>query len=206
MTTTDFDARAATWDDDPSKVERARAIADAIERNVPLARSMRALEYGCGTGLLSFMLRPYLGDITLADVSDGMLDVATQKIASAHDKAMRAVKLDLLTDPPPEQSFDLVYSLMTLHHIPDTAAILHRFHTALAPAGILCIADLDTEDGSFHGPDVDVHHGFDRVALGAMARQSGFATVEFCTAHVMTKAVGDEMRRYPIFLMVAGTR
>ena len=37
-----------------------------------------------------------------------------------------------------------------------------------------------------------------------MARQSGFATVEFRTAHVMTKAVGDGMRRYPIFLMVAG--
>ena len=35
---------------------------------------------------------------------------------------------------------------------------------------------------------------------------SGFATVAFSTAHVMTKAVGDDLRRYPIFLMVAGTR
>ena len=32
MTTTDFDARAATWDDDPAKVERARAVAEAIAR------------------------------------------------------------------------------------------------------------------------------------------------------------------------------
>jgi trans-aconitate methyltransferase len=205
MTATDFDARAATWDDDPSKVERARAIADAIERNVPLAPTMRALEYGCGTGLLSFMLRPRLGDITLADVSDGMLDVAAGKIAGAHDPAMRAVKLDLLTDTPPAQPFDIIFSLMTLHHIPDTAAILRRFRAALAQPGLLCIADLDTEDGSFHGPDVDVHHGFDRDALGAMARQCGFARVEFSTAHAVSKAVGDEARRYPIFLMVAGT-
>ena len=49
MTSTDFDARAATWDDDPTKVERARGVADAIGRHVPLAPSMRALEYGCGT-------------------------------------------------------------------------------------------------------------------------------------------------------------
>src|SRR5262245_42487472 len=49
-TVSDFDARAATWDDDPTKVERARAIADAIVREVPLAPSMAALEYGAGTG------------------------------------------------------------------------------------------------------------------------------------------------------------
>jgi len=205
MTTTDFDARAATWDDDPTKVARARGVADAIERSVPLAASMRALEYGCGTGLLSFMLRPKLGDITLADVSEGMLDVAAGKIAAAGDTAMHAVKLDLLADPPPEARFDVIYSLMTLHHIPDTAAILQRFRAALGEPGYLCIADLDTEDGSFHGAGVDVHRGFDRDALAAAARRAGFAAVEFSTAHVMTKAVGSEARRFPIFLMVART-
>ena len=205
MTATDFDARAATWDDDPTKVERAQAVADAIVRSVPLTRSMRALEYGCGTGLLSFLLRPGLGEITLADVSAGMLDVAAGRIAAARDPGMRAVKLDLLTDPLPDTRFDLIYSLMTLHHIPDTAAILQRLHAALARPGYLCIADLDSEDGSFHGAGFDGHLGFDRERLGALARQAGFATVEFSTAHVMSKAVGGELRRFPIFLMVAGT-
>ena len=78
----DFDARAATWDDDPTKVARARAIADAILREVPLAASMDALEYGAGTGLLGFMLRDRVADLTLADVSDGMLEVAAKKIAA----------------------------------------------------------------------------------------------------------------------------
>jgi predicted TPR repeat methyltransferase len=105
----DFDARAATWDDDPTKVERAQRVADAIRRSVPLARTMRALEYGAGTGLLSFILRPDLGDITLADVSQGMLDVAAGKIAAAREPAMRAVRLDLLADPLPPERFDIVY-------------------------------------------------------------------------------------------------
>src|SRR6186713_3172312 len=99
MTTSDFDARAATWDDDPTKIERAQAVANAIVRHVSLTGAMNAMEYGCGTGLLSFMLRPRLGRITLADVSDGMLAVAEGKIAAAHDTAMRTVKLDLLIDP-----------------------------------------------------------------------------------------------------------
>ena len=203
MTTTDFDARAATWDDDPQKLERAQAVADAIVRHVALTPAMRALEYGCGTGVLSFLLRSRLGPITLADVSDGMLAVAAGKIATAHDPAMRAVKLDLIADPLPAERFDVVYSLMTLHHIPDTGAILQRFNAVLARPGVLCIADLDSEDGSFHGAGFDGHLGFDRVRLGAKARQAGFASVEFSTAYEMIKPVDGRPRRFPIFLMVA---
>ncbi len=203
MTANDFDARAATWDDDPAKVERAQAVADAIVRSVALARTMRAMEYGCGTGLLSFMLRPRLGQITLADVSEGMLAVAAGKIAAADDVAMRTARLDLLADPLPAERFDLIYSLMTLHHVPDTDAILRRFHAALAANGVLCIADLDAEDGSFHGAGFDGHLGFDRARLGAMAREAGFATVEFSTAHEIEKVADGRPHRYPVFLMVA---
>jgi ubiquinone/menaquinone biosynthesis C-methylase UbiE len=203
MTSTDFDARAGTWDDDPAKVERAQAVADEIVKRAPLTRTMRALEYGCGTGLLSFMLRPHLGDITLADVSEGMLAVAARKIAAAGDASMRAVKLDFFADPVPARAFDVIYSLMTLHHIPDTAGILERFHAALAVPGFLCIADLDTEDGSFHGAGFDGHLGFDRGELAAKARHTGFASVGFTTAYRLSKPVGDEQRTFPIFLMVA---
>jgi ubiquinone/menaquinone biosynthesis C-methylase UbiE len=205
MTTDDFDARAATWDDDPAKVERARAVAAAIGRSVPLVPTMRALEYGCGTGLLSFVLRPRLGAVTLADVSQGMLDVAAAKIAAAGDPAMRTTKLDLVADPLPAERYDLVYSLMTLHHIPDTAAILARFRAVLREPGWLAVADLDAEDGSFHGTGFDGHLGFDRDRLGALARAAGFATVAFSTAHVMASPVGTAARTYPIFLMVATT-
>ena len=118
---------------------------------------------------------------------------------------MRAVKLDLMVDPLPEEPLDIVYSLMTLHHIPDTGAILERFHAALARPGFLCIADLDTEDGSFHGAGFDGHLGFDRDALAAKARGAGFASVEFSTAYRLTKPVGGKPRTFPIFLMVART-
>jgi hypothetical protein len=94
---------------------------------------------------------------------------------------------------------------MTLHHIPDTAAILARLRAVLREPGWLAVADLDTEDGSFHGAGFDGHLGFDRDRLGALARAAGFATVAFSTAHVMTSPVGTATRTYPIFLMVATT-
>ena len=203
-TVNDFDARAATWDDDPTKVARARAIAQAIERETPLASSMSALEYGAGTGLLGFMLRDRFADLTLADISEGMLEVATRKVAAARDPHVRAVKLDLLTEMPADR-YAVIFSAMTLHHIPDTEGILRRFHAALKRPGFLCLADLDTEDGSFHGAGFDGHLGFDRGQLAQKARAAGFTGARFVTAYEMTKAVADETRMFPIFLMIAAT-
>ncbi len=162
---TDFDTRAETWDDE-SKVRRAEAVASGMRRAMPLRRSMTALEYGAGTGLLSFCLRDTLGAITLADSSAGMRAVAERKIAAANEKQMRVIDLDLMRDAVPSERYDLVFSMMTLHHVPDLRARACGVPRAAERGGYLCIADLDAEDGSFHGPEVDVHHGFERSALG----------------------------------------
>ena len=200
---TDFDSRAETWDSDPAKVERARVIADKIRSAIPLHAQMNALEYGCGTGLLSFPLQRDLGHITLADTSEGMLAVLREKIASTGARNMKPVQLDLLCDPLPGERFDLIYSMLTLHHIPDTARILSAFHALLKPGGYLCIADLDKEDGSFHGPGFSGHNGFDRSDLEAKAANAGFEQISFSTAHAMEKSLDGENRRFPVFLMVA---
>ncbi len=199
----DFDKRATDWDTDPAKVRRAAAVAEAIRRRVPLTPQSSALEVGAGTGLLGFMLADDVGALTLADVSDGMLAVAREKIAASGRAATRALKLDLCTDPLPHERYDIVFSLMTLHHVADTDAMLRALRAVLAPGGHLCLADLDAEDGSFHGPGVDVHHGFEREDLATRARSAGFRRVEFDTVFEVEKAAGDGVRRYPVFLMVA---
>lgn len=201
--TINFDRRAATWDDDPIKAARAHAVAEAIRREVPFRPGMRALEYGCGTGLLGFALAPFPGELTLADASAGMLDVLRGKIAATGAHNMTAVKLDLIADAPPAARYDLVCLLMVLHHIPDTAAILRAFHAILAPGGRLCIGDLDPEGGAFHGPGFEGHNGFDRDALAAKARTAGFTNVRFTNAYENPRKVGAATRLFPVFLMVA---
>lgn len=198
-----FDAKARQWDDNPVFKERGLKIADAIRKAVPLNRHMSTLDYGCGTGLLSFPLKDELGAILAADSSSGMLDVLAGKIAAQGVSNMTPVKLDLLADPPPAQRFDLIVTSMTLHHVPDTDLILRLFHGLLNPGGYLCIADLDTEDGSFHGIEVDVHHGFDRTDLGRRAEQAGFADVQFQTVFSIAKERESGTRDYPVFLMTA---
>src|SRR5512135_3841299 len=198
-----FDAKARQWDDNPVFRERGLKIAQAVRQSVPLNRHMSALDYGCGTGLLSFPLRDELGAILAADSSSGMLDVLAGKIAAQGVRNMTPVKIDLLADPPPAQRFDLIVTSMTLHHVPDTDPILRLFHDLLNPGGYLCIADLDTEDGSFHGIEVDVHHGFDRTELGRHTTQAGFADVQFQTVFSIAKEGETGTRDYPVFLMTA---
>ncbi len=198
-----FDARSRQWDENPVFQQRGLKIADAVRKAVPLHRDMNALDYGSGTGLLSFPLKDELGTILLADSSSGMLEVVAEKIAAQGVTNMTPMKLDLLTDPAPTQKFDLIVTAMTLHHVPDTDHILRVFHDLLNPGGTLCIADLDHEDGSFHGPEVNVHHGFDQADLGRRTAQVGFADVQFQTVFTITKERETGTQDYPVFLMTA---
>jgi ubiquinone/menaquinone biosynthesis C-methylase UbiE len=201
---TNFDERAREWDSDPKKVERAGVVADAIRTAVPLLQRMKALEYGCGTGLLSFALQSDLGEITLADTSQGMLDVLREKIASAGVTNMHPVRLDLAADPLPAVRYDLTYSLMTLHHIEDVRDMLSKFHDLLLPGGTLLVADLDKEDGSFHTDgSTDLHPGFDRAELQKLVEDAGFGNVMFSTAYEIKKWIGNVEKAFPVFLMAA---
>ena len=198
-----FDALSHQWDENPLFQERGLKIADAVRKAVPLHRDMNALDYGCGTGLLSFPLKDELGTILLADNSRGMLEVVAKKLAAQGVSNMTPIKLNLLTDPAPTQKFDLIVTAMTLHHVPNTDHILRIFHDLLNPGGTLCIADLNQEDGSFHGPEVDVHHGFDQADLGRRTALAGFVDIQFQSVFTITKEREMGTQDYPVFLMTA---
>ena len=198
-----FDERARDWDT-PERQARAEVVAAAISDAVPLAPDTRAIDIGSGTGLLGIALAPHVGEVVLADPSAGMLEVANEKLAAGGPANVSAVRFDLVADPPPGDPFDLVVSMLVLHHLEDTAAALAAIAGLLKPGGHLALADLDTEDGTFHSADAEgIHHlGFDRVRLGGLARTAGFSDVEFRTA----TTIEDEGRRYPLFLLIARRR
>jgi ubiquinone/menaquinone biosynthesis C-methylase UbiE len=193
---TNFDERAATWDDNPATVERASVVAAAIRDAVRLDPSMRMLEYGAGTGLVTQALRDSVGPVTLVDTSAGMREVMAQKIAAGAITDARVWDVDLSTGPVPDERFDVVVTVMALHHVPDVVPLLSNLADLLVEGGLLCIVDLEEEDGSFHGEGFHGHHGFDRAVLASDLSDAGFTDIRFERCHEMVRGG----RSYPLFL------
>ena len=197
--TSSFDARAQTWDDDPRRRKLAESVFAALERAVPLRVDMAALDYGAGTGLLTLALAARVRRVLAVDSSAGMLAVLAQK-ARAGGAPVETLHADFAQDPLPAGPFDLVASAMTLHHVADVDLLFRKCFALLAPGGRIALADLDVEDGSFHGANAaGVHHlGFDRAALARQLAAAGFADVRFADAARNEK----NGRVYTVFLAV----
>jgi SAM-dependent methyltransferase len=200
MPNPDFDERAATWDDEPERRERAREVARKILATGQLESTSRVLDYGAGTGLLSEGLSGHVGTLILADPSAGMREVAQQKVAAGVLPEAQVLDLDLTRDPVPDLEVDAIVSMMALHHIPDLVPVLAAFAALLPDGGTLAIVDLEEEeDGTFHDEDFDGHHGFNPTELTASLAAAGFEPPTFEHAFRVPK----EERTYDLFLAVA---
>lgn len=204
MSTNRFDRAAADWDKKDQRVQLAAAIAAGIAA-LPLHPAMEALEYGCGTGLVGLALAPRLKSLTAADSSPGMLATLTDKIAATGLINVHPLHLDLHHENCPQQ-FDLIFSAMTLHHLAGVGSIIEKLVAGLKKGGYIALADLDSEDGSFHGDNTEgvMHHGFDRNELGDTLRRLGCRIIQAQTVHTVVKpnAAGVE-QPYPVFLVTA---
>ncbi len=200
-----FDKEAAQWDSDPGRVKLASDVADAIIRAVSPSKDMAVLDFGCGTGLVTLRLQPLVRSILGADGSRGMLAVLEDKIEEQGITNVRTLFVDVEKGCHVEGTFDLIVSSMALHHVPDTAALFQEWHHLLKPDGRLCFADLDIEDGSFHGDNTGVfHRGFDRAHLMRLLAKTGFNDTRDTTATTVTRDIeGDGKKTFPIFLIIA---
>ena len=202
-----FNNMAPTWDKDPAKVERARLAAQIMVDNIPI-NGMTTMEYGCGTGLLSFFLQSKLKHVDLMDNSPEMKKVLQGKIKENGISNMSVVDIDLAshTEEQLKEKYNLVYTLMTLHHINDINTFLNNLNQTIKPKGYLGIFDLVTEDGSFHlGQPFDGYNGFDKDNLEELLKVNGFKTVLYKSCYFkVQKTFEDETKReYPLFALIA---
>lgn len=197
----DFDAVAEQWDQEPRRLKLAQEVVEALRRELPLSSTMAALDYGCGSGLVTLGLQPFVGHITGADSSSGMLDVLQRKTSRKGVDNVAVQLLDLERQRL-DRSYDLIVSSMTLHHVQDVPALVASLTQALNPGGWLALADLESEDGHFHDDSTGVmHHGFSRELLTAQFKGRGLVDVRVVTAAVIDKpGTGGAPRSYPVLL------
>ncbi len=200
-----FDREAAQWDLNAGRIKLANDVADAIIREAAPSHDMDVLDFGCGTGLVTLRLQPLVRTITGVDSSKGMLSVLESKVRTEGLSNVRAQLVDFERNGKVTGAFHLVVSSMTMHHVKDTAGLFRQWYDILLPGGQLAAADLDTEDGSFHGDNTGVFHfGFDREYLKRLLREAGFIDLRDATATTVLREVeGKGTQAFPVFLIMA---
>ena len=98
----------------------------------------RALDVGCGDGLLASELAARCGEVVAIDVNRPALARASAKYGRPH---LTFVEGDVMSHAFEPASFDVIAAVATLHHLPLSQA-LEQFKQLLRPGGVLTIIGL----------------------------------------------------------------
>ncbi|MDP2077296.1 MAG: methyltransferase domain-containing protein [Sulfuricurvum sp.] len=194
-----FDKAAKAWDSGDVRQNISSAVFKTLTSRIALLNTMKILDFGAGTGLLSFKIAPMVRSVTGVDLSGGMLE----QLEAKNTPALHVTPLlqDIMENPL-DQKFNGIVSSMAMHHVADTKRLFQTFYEHLQRDGFIAIADLEEEDGTFHaqhGNDGVHHFGFNRDMLRGTIEKAGFRNVRFHDAYSVNREDGS----YPIFLVTA---
>ena len=198
----DFKGRAKTWDNE-NMIERAKVVANKIDELIGKREESLTMEFGCATGLISFNLVDNFKTLTLIDSEEEMIDVVKEKIEYYETKNVNAVNIDL-TKEAIDEKFDVIYTSMTLHHIANIEKIIKVFYDLLNDNGVLCVIELDKEDGSFHmnEKNFDGHNGFEHSEMENAFKNAGFKDISSSTFFNGKKIYKEHIIPYSMFYSI----
>ncbi|MGA1847624.1 class I SAM-dependent DNA methyltransferase [Deferribacter abyssi] len=200
MSINKFDEIAFIYDCKPMHIERAKTIANAIKIMAPIQKEWKIADFGCGSGLLGLNFINDVRKIDMIDSSKNMLMILEDKIKKLHLVNINLKLMDIFNDNIPTKEYDMIITLMTLHHIKDLKGVIRRFSKMLKLNGYLAIADLDEEDGTYHDDGETAHNGINQDMLIQLTTKSGFKFLKKNTPYIIKKKVDKINKEYPVFL------
>lgn len=141
MTDTDWDAEAATFDDEPDHGLRDPVVREAWAarlRSWLPDRPADVLDLGCGTGSLSLLASEQGHRVTGVDASRAMVEHARGKLAG---RAAVFLVGDAAAPPVGEERFDVVLVRHVLWTLPDPARVLRHWQGLLRAGGRLVLVE-----------------------------------------------------------------
>ena len=149
------DKRGRRWNADEflatGRVEIGAQVAWLAQFGLPHASTL-ALDFGCGAGRLTRALAEHFEHVVGIDVSATMIDAArwlNADVGRAEFRVNESPRIEGIAD----RSVDLVFSHITLQHIPTALALgyVDEFFRVLAPGGVAMFQFVDGADDSLRG-------------------------------------------------------
>lgn len=158
------------------------------------SEELRVLDWGCGKGHISYLLRRRGFDVTTCDANDGSDDCAFgQETPIITEQGIEVVPLDdAVRLPFPDASFDCVTSFGVLEHVPHDRPSMREIRRVLRPGGVFFVAFLPyalswTQAVARLRGNVYHDRLYRRAAVLAMAAEAGFRVEAMWLAQLFPK-------------------
>ncbi|MBJ6362562.1 class I SAM-dependent methyltransferase [Paenibacillus sp. GCM10012307] len=170
--------------DTPERIQTAKVSSDAIREYVVDATSKKAIDFGCGTGLVGMNLANEFHSILFLDTSPNMINQIEQKIADFNIRNADTLCFDFEKEGFSELSADYIFMAQVLLHIDDYEFVLARLFNVLNDGGHLLIVDFNQNENIVS--DI-VHNGFDQAELADIMMKIGYKTIQSKTFYTGSK-------------------
>lgn len=159
--TAKFDRLASRWWD-PDGESRPLHDLNPVRLGYVAGRATlkgaRALDVGCGGGLLSEALARAGAEVTAIDLASGVLDVARLHL---HESGLvvdyREISVEALAQESPA-AFDVITCMEMLEHVPDPSSVIRACATLLKPGGKLFLSTLNRTPLAFGAAILGAEH------------------------------------------------
>jgi SAM-dependent methyltransferase len=152
------------FDEEASRaVERVYGTADVVEQRRAVIAALaprpgeRALDLGCGPGLLACELARAVGPgghVLGLDASPSMLAMAARRACGGGAAPVEVAEADIAGPlPVDDDAFDLAVSTQVYEYVADIAGALAEARRALRPGGRLLVLDTDWDSIVWRAPD-----------------------------------------------------
>src|SRR6187402_2578845 len=114
-------------------------------------KAVNVLDIGCGAGNYTLKMlskAPYL-NATLIDLSQNMLDKASERVLEATTGKVETIQGDIRDIELPKNHFDIILTGAVLHHLRDDSDwefVFQKLYESLTSGGCLLISDLLVQD------------------------------------------------------------
>ena len=154
-------------------------------------------DLGCGTGMLTETVAPYVKQVIAVDGSPDMLQSARRRLHDRNNVDFRMGTLEAL--PIDAAQIDVAVMALVLHHVPDPSAALHECARVLRPGGRVLIIDMLPHDRAEYQQQMGhVWLGFAERQLRKMLGSAGFDRIR-----IHSLPIEDEARGPALFAAVA---
>jgi len=116
-------------------------IAERLFIQIDLSNVKKALEVGCGIGVVaSYLAEKYKWNVTGIDLDPEQIETAKNNYEE--NEYLKFLKADVAELPFGNSEYDMVLSFDVLHHIPDYDKAIEEIDRVLRPKGFYILSDL----------------------------------------------------------------